>query len=170
MRSVKLDSKLTTLVYVAYLLYMVWGNRRTFCISAKYEYKSKVHYSDASAQLSGLLQEITIQLTAQWGNSFAINALITNVLRGSMWFILHGVFIKQFCVQGSWYRPYQFLSRWCNLQIRTLSKCSQTTRFEHHVFFCNSNTVIVYGCTLRDPKFSRQSKRKTFGLLSFDSV
>jgi len=59
-RSVELDSKLTTLIYEAYLLYDIWVNSRTFCIFAKYEYKSKLHYSDASAQLSGLLQEIAI--------------------------------------------------------------------------------------------------------------
>jgi len=29
----------------------IWVNSRIFCISAKYEYKSKLHYSDASAQL-----------------------------------------------------------------------------------------------------------------------
>ena len=140
------------------MVYKIWVNSRTFCISAKYEYKLKLHYSDGSAQLSGLLQEITFQLTAHWGNSFAINALTTNILGGSMCFILHSVNIKQFCAQASWYRPYQFLTPWCNLQIRTLSKCSQTTG-TMFFFLCNSNTVSAYGCTERDPRFSRQSKK-----------
>lgn len=85
---------------------------------------------------------------------------------------LHGAFVRQFCAQQSCYRPYQFLTTWCNLQIRTLSKCSQTAKIRQNIFLCNSKScaVSVYCCPLRDPRFSRQSKRNIFDLLNFDSV
>lgn len=77
-----------------------------------------------------------------------------------MWFILRGEFIKQFCAQEQCYRPYQFLTPLCSLEIRTLSKCSQTANFKQHIFLCHSQsyTVRVYDCPLRDPRFSRRSK------------